>query len=113
MMIVRETCIALAGLLLGASGIDGWAIVVNPRLSPRELDQIRDHSGARRLFFTTAVSKEAASHAVRYEATVGSLGPLSDIGFSALNQATTPEPVEASAARQVAVLIYTSGTTGT
>src|SRR5258708_470794 len=113
MMIVSENCIALAGLLLAASRIDAWAIVVNPRLSPRELDQIRDHSGARRVFFATGVSKEAASHAVRYEATVGSLGPLSDIGFSALNQATTPEPVESSAARQVAVLIYTSGTTGT
>ena len=113
MMIVSENCIALAGLLLAASRIDAWAIVVNPRLSPREFDQIRYHSGARRVFFTTGVSKEAASHAARYEATVGSLGPLSDIGFSALNQATTPEPVESSAARQVAVLIYTSGTTGT
>jgi len=46
MMIVSENCIALAGLLLAASRIDAWAIVVNPRLSPRELDQIRDHSGA-------------------------------------------------------------------
>src|SRR5258705_6854936 len=113
MMIVSENCIALAGLLLAASRIDAWAIVVNPRLSPRELDQIRDHSGARRVVFTTAVSNEAASHAARYEATIGSIGPPSDIGFSALNQATTPEPVESSAARQVAGLIYTSGTTGT
>lgn len=112
-MIVSENCIALAGLLLAASRIDAWAIVVNPRLSPRELDQIRDHCGARRVFFTTGVSKEAASHAARYEATVGHVGPLSDIGIGALNEATTPEPVEASGARQVAVLIYTSGTTGT
>src|SRR6266446_3518554 len=113
MMIVSENCIALAGLLLAASRIDAWAIVVNPRLSPRELDQIRDHSGARGVFFTAGVSKEAARHAARYEATIGSLGPLSDIGIGALNEATSPEPVEASSARQVAVLIYTSGTTGT
>src|SRR5467141_3045279 len=113
MMIVSENCIALAGLLLAASRIDAWAIVVNPRLSPRELDQIRDHSGARRVFFTTSVSKEAASHAARYEATIGSVGPLSDIGIGTINVATTPEPVEASGAQQVAVLIYTSGTTGT
>src|SRR5712672_3287179 len=112
-MIVSENCIALAGLLLAASRIDAWAIVVNPRLSPRELDQIREHSGARRVFFTTAVSKEAASHAARYEATIGSVGPLSDIGIGTINVATTPEPVEVSGARQVAVLIYTSGTTGT
>src|SRR5260370_999262 len=113
LMIVSENCIALAGLLLAASRIDAWAIVVNPRLSPRELDQIRDHSGARRVFFATSVSKEAANHAARYEATVGHIGPLSDIGIGTINVATTPEPVEASGARQVAVLIYTSGTTGT
>jgi acyl-CoA synthetase (AMP-forming)/AMP-acid ligase II len=113
MMIVSENCIALAGLLLAASRIDAWAIVVNPRLSPRELDQIRDHSGARRVFFTAGISKEAANHAARYEAAIGRVGPLNDIGIGALNETTVPEPVEASSARQVAVLIYTSGTTGT
>jgi long-chain acyl-CoA synthetase len=113
MMIVSENCIALAGLLLAASRIDAWAIVVNPRLAPRELDQIRDHSGARRVMFTAGVSKEAAAHAARYEAAVGRIGPLVDVGIGALNEATTAEPVEASSARQVAVLIYTSGTTGT
>ena len=35
------------------------------------------------------------------------------IGVGALNEITSPEPVEQDAARQVAVLIYTSGTTGT
>jgi long-chain acyl-CoA synthetase len=112
MMIVSENCIALAGLLLAASRIDAWAIVVNPRLSLRELDQIRDHSGARRVFFTAGVSKEAASHAARYEAAIGRIGPLNDVSVGALNEAATAEPVEESGARQVAVLIYTSGTTG-
>src|SRR5258708_1526755 len=64
-MIVSENCIALAALLLAASRIDAWAIVCNPRLSARELDLIRDHSGARRMFFTDRVSKEAAAHASR------------------------------------------------
>lgn len=113
MMIVSENCIALAGLLFAASQIDAWAIVVNPRLSPRELDQIRDHSGSRRMFFTTDISAEAANHAQRVGATIGKVGPLENIGISALNEATSPEPVETSPAKQVAVLIYTSGTTGT
>lgn len=112
MMIVSENCIALAGLLLAASRIDAWAIVVNPRLAPRELDQIRDHSGARRVFFTVGISKEAASHAARHGATIGRVGPLNDVGIGALNEAAAVEPVEESGARQVAVLIYTSGTTG-
>ncbi len=63
MIIVSENCIALAALLLAASRLDAWAIVANPRLSARELDQIRDHSGARRMFFTSRISKEAAAHA--------------------------------------------------
>src|SRR6266851_3228621 len=112
-IIVSENCIALAALLLAASRIDAWAIVANPRLSARELDQIRDHSGARRIFFTAAVSKEAVAHASRCEAEVRQLGPLKEIGVSALNEGTTAELVEIDPAKQVAVLIYTSGTTGT
>jgi long-chain acyl-CoA synthetase len=112
-MLVSENSIPLACLLFAASRLDAWAIVANPRLSPRELDQIRDHSGARRMFFTAGVSEEAAAHAARYDAPVRDIGSLRGIGVSALNQTTQPEPVEADGARQVAVLIYTSGTTGT
>ena len=113
MMIVSENCIALAGLLLAASRIDAWAIVANPRLSARELDQIRDHSGARRMFFTADVSREAAGHASRCGAEIRQLGPLKQIGVSTLNDGAVAEPVETDGAKQVAVLIYTSGTTGT
>ncbi|MGF6312787.1 long-chain acyl-CoA synthetase [Bradyrhizobium sp. i1.8.4] len=112
MMIVSENSIPLACLLLAASRLDVWSIVVNPRLSPRELDQIRDHSGARRVLLTADVSQEAATHAVRYEANVQDVGPLR-VAVTGLNMATVAEPVEADGANQVAVLIYTSGTTGT
>jgi long-chain acyl-CoA synthetase len=112
-MLVSENSIPLACLLLAASRLDAWAIVANPRLSPRELGQIRDHSGARRIFFTAQVSEEAAAHATRYEAPLQVVGPLHGIGVSALNHETKAEPVETDGARQVAVLIYTSGTTGT
>ena len=110
LMLVSENAIPLACLLLAASRLDAWAIVANPRLSPRELDQIRDHSGARRMFFTAEVSEEAAAHATRYDAPVQDVGPLHGIGVSPLNRETQPEPVEADGTRQVAVLIYTSGT---
>jgi long-chain acyl-CoA synthetase len=112
MMIVSENCIALVALLFAASRLDAWAIVANPRLSAREIDQIRDHSGARRLFFTTSVSKEAAAQAARLNAEIRNISPLREIGVSGLNLATLAEPVEDDAAKQVAVLIYTSGTTG-
>ena len=113
LIIASENCIALAGLLLAASTLDAWTIVMNPRLSAREINQIRDHSGARRMFLTVGVSKEAAAHAEHLGAVVQVLGPLKDIGVTDLNSDTEPEQVEADRAKQVAVLIYTSGTTGT
>ena len=113
MMIVSENSIPLACLLLAASRLDAWPIVVNPRLSLREVDQIRDHSSARRVFFTIDVSKEAAAHANRYGVPVLNVGPINGIGVSALREDTTPEPIDADGAKQVAALIYTSGTTGT
>ena len=61
MIIVSENSIALAGLLLAASRIAAWAIVVNPRLSARELDQIREHSGARRVFLAAGVLERGRS----------------------------------------------------
>ena len=113
MIIVSENCIALAALLLATSRLDAWAIVANPRLSARELDQIRDHSGSRRMFFTSSISKEAAAHASRYGAENRRIGPLLEMGVDPLNESATVEPVEADPVKQVAVLIYTSGTTGT
>ena len=113
MIIVSENCIALAALLLATSRLDAWAIVANPRLSARELDQIRDHSGARRMFFTSGISKEAAAHASRYGAGNQRIGPLLEVGVGPLNESATVEPVESDSVKQVAVLIYTSGTTGT
>ena len=113
MIVVSENCIALAGLLLAASRLDAWAIVANPRLTAREIDQIREHSRARLVLLTSAVSREAAAHAARLDAKPRQIGPLKDIAVSALNEDVVPEPVDDDPAKQIAVLIYTSGTTGT
>jgi hypothetical protein len=37
---------ALAAFVFAGSELDAWAIVANPRLPPRELDQIHVHSDA-------------------------------------------------------------------
>lgn len=111
-MIASENSVALATLLFASSKLDAWGISVNPRLSPRELDQIYDHSGARRAFFVTGSSKEATAHAVRRRASIDGLGPFADVAVGKLNEVAVPEPMHASSAAQVAALIYTSGTTG-
>ena len=93
-LLASENSVALAALIFACSELDAWPVVVNSRLSPRELDQIYAHSGARRIFITTEISKEAAAHTTRLGAELHRVGPLSGIGVSTLNETTGPEPVE-------------------
>ncbi|CAN5554697.1 AMP-binding protein [soil metagenome] len=111
-MVVSENSLALAALVLATSALDAWSVVVNPRLSERELDQIRDHCSARLLYYTVEVSELAAAHARRHDAHEVEMGPLGTLAASPLNETTEPEPIEEDSARQVAALLYTSGTTG-
>ena len=111
-MVASENSVALGAILFAIGKLDAWAIAVNPRLSARELEQIRSHSGARLVIFNSALSKEAADHALRTGAAIRSIGPFGGLGVGPLNEETQAEPVEADAARQVAALMYTSGTTG-
>jgi long-chain acyl-CoA synthetase len=111
-MIVSENSLALAAILLAASEIDAWSVVVNPRLSAREIDLIRDHSGARRVFYMVGVSENARPHADRHGAAIVALHQLGTLGIGPLNEEAVPEPVETDRSRQVAALVYTSGTTG-
>jgi long-chain acyl-CoA synthetase len=64
-LLASENSVALASFIFACSTLDAWPVVVNPRLSPRELDQIHVHSGALRILMTAEVSREAAGHAVR------------------------------------------------
>jgi acyl-CoA synthetase (AMP-forming)/AMP-acid ligase II len=111
-MIVSENSLALVALILAAAEIDAWSVAVNPRLSAREVDLIREHSGARRVFYAIEVSDAARRHAERHDADIAVLRGLGPLGVGPLNRDTAPEPVEADRSRQVAALVYTSGTTG-
>jgi long-chain acyl-CoA synthetase len=116
-MIVGENCREFVALLLATTAMDAWPVLVNARLSPREVDEIRDHCGARRVLYTTSVSPHAADHAKRHNAAILNIDGLGLIGGGALNQDVVPEPIDSSRgegliADRVAALIYTSGTTG-
>ncbi|HUB64836.1 MAG TPA: AMP-binding protein [Methylocella sp.] len=112
LMVVNENCRALVAIWLAAAELEAWPVVVSARLSDREIDEIRDHCGARRIIYTSAASASAKAHAARHGA--AGLNPewLGPIHLGPLNDTTVPEPVEASGADRVATLIYTSGTTG-
>jgi long-chain acyl-CoA synthetase len=111
-MIVCENCRAFVAILLALAGLDAWPVLVNARLSAREVDEIRDHCGARRVIFTTSVSPQAREHAKRHGAVMREAAGLGPIALGPLNERVAPEPIDPEAAQRVAALIYTSGTTG-
>jgi long-chain acyl-CoA synthetase len=111
-MVMGENCRAFAAVLLAIAGLDAWCIPVNPRLSAREIDAIRDHCDARRVIYLTAASTHAEEHANRSGALIEEVCDLGSVGIGPLNENAEPEPIDDDAGNRVAVLIYTSGTTG-
>jgi acyl-CoA synthetase (AMP-forming)/AMP-acid ligase II len=111
-MIVGENCREFVALLLAASAMDIWPVLVNARLSPPEVDQIREHCGARRVLYTTSVSPHAGDHARRHSAIVQEVDGVGTVGIGALNADVEIEPLDPEIPNRVAALIYTSGTTG-
>jgi long-chain acyl-CoA synthetase len=111
-MIVCENCRALVAILLALARLDAWPVLVSSRMSAREVDEIRDHCGARRVLYTTPVAVQAREHAKRHGADIQEATPVGPIAVGPLYENVEPEPVDAEPAQRVAALIYTSGTTG-
>ena len=52
--------------LLAAARLRAWAVPLNARLSPAEVDTIRAHCDPRITIYTAGVSADAKAHAVRH-----------------------------------------------
>jgi len=111
-MLVGENCCAAVAVFLAANLMGAWPVVVNARLSDREIDEICEHSGARRIVFTIAASLRARNHHQRYGGATAEPADFGPVGVGPLNETARPEPMESDRANAVAALIYTSGTTG-
>jgi acyl-CoA synthetase (AMP-forming)/AMP-acid ligase II len=83
-MLVNENCRALIALILAAGRIDAWAVIVNARLSEREIATIREHCGARRTIYTTTVSDDAVAHAERHGAERVDIPGLGEVALGLL-----------------------------
>lgn len=110
-MLVSENCAAQIALLFAAAELEAWPVIVNARLSEREIEVIREHCVPRVLLFTSAISSDARVHAERYQAVDTDIGGLGMVAITAPDAAAVAEP--AALAADVAAMIYTSGTTGT
>jgi len=111
-MIVGENCSAFVAIWFALADIDAWPVLVNARLSAREVDEIRSHCGARLVLYTTSISHHAREHAKRHLAVVQSAGALGPIAVGAIEEGVVPEVIDSDVSQRVAALIYTSGTTG-
>src|SRR5271163_2300813 len=113
-MIVIENCRAFVAILFALTAMDAWPVLVNSKLSAREVDEIREHCGARRVLYMTAVSPQATQHAKRHNAVIAPVGNLGPLGVGPLNENVQPEQIDPNEPTEnhVGALIYTSGTTG-
>lgn len=109
-MIVGENGRALPALLLAASALDVWTVIVNARLSAPEIDNIRRDCEPARIIYTPECSREANTLARDNDASFETLDWLGELGVSAAMPCNL-EPVIDDGS-QVAAMIYTSGTTG-
>ena len=110
-MVVCENALVLVCLLMALSEMDAWTVIVNARLSDRELDHIYHHCDPRCAIFTVTVSDDAKQHAQRHQANNIHIPDVDTVAVSGLRD-VTPEPVCLKGADQVFAMIYTTGTTG-
>jgi acyl-CoA synthetase (AMP-forming)/AMP-acid ligase II len=104
-VIVAENSLAQVASLFAASTLDACAVPVNPRLSARELDAIRDHAQPRATVYAIGIAPEIDAHAQRHEARAVDIDGIGRVALSAGSG-------EGSPLDGVAAMVYTTGTTG-
>src|SRR5688572_25625230 len=107
--IVSENSVELVALLFATSARRACAVILNPRLSPRELDAIVEHAQPRCIVFASDWADEIESHAARLGASPVAVCPLRRL---ALSVGRPPANVTAPTDADVAAIVYTSGTSG-
>lgn len=112
LMLVCENSIAAITAIFAASTLDVIVAIINARLSPREIDAIREDCMPRRVIYTDLVSANAAEHGKRHAAADIDFGAIGMLKVAELNADCVPSEVFQDNKRQVAVLTYTTGTTG-
>jgi long-chain acyl-CoA synthetase len=109
-MIVAENCIALIATLFATSKLDACAVIVNSRLSARELDAIRDHAQPRRTLLTVGIAADVDAHARRLAAANREVADVGMLAMASSDNASRSEPPADT--KGVAAIVYTSGTSG-
>ena len=96
-LFLAENSVAATVLALATSAIDAWTVLVNARLSPREIDDFIAHSGARIALYMTHVSASAQAHAERHGARSVDFPYIGPVHVGPLNAAAVAEAVHTAA----------------
>ncbi|MEL6372458.1 MAG: AMP-binding protein [Pseudomonadota bacterium] len=110
-LIVNENACAAAIAYLAATRVRAWPILLNARLTAREIAAITAHAQPQLALYTHAVSADAARHADAAGAKTVTLTAGGRLAIAGPYGAT-PEPDNPDPARCVGAMLYTSGTTG-
>ncbi|MCB1691320.1 MAG: AMP-binding protein [Pseudomonadales bacterium] len=110
-MLVAENGAALVTMVLALSEMDAVAVIINARLSARELDMIEADADPRLVIYTVSDSVNAGEvadsrRAARHRFAVGEIAETPV-------RASEPEVTGEPPTSQVLAMIYTTGTTGT
>lgn len=108
-MLIAENGPGLMAMFLALSELDAVAVVINARLSDREIDLIQADCDPKLLLCTVDDSADAKAHGVRLGARPCDFSVAS---FSYLNCAGEPDQVSDDPADLTLAMIYTTGTTG-
>ncbi|RCW64115.1 acyl-CoA synthetase (AMP-forming)/AMP-acid ligase II [Pseudorhodoferax soli] len=113
MVMVGENSLDMVVVLLAAIQAGGWAVPLNARMAPGEIDGICAHCEPRLVYFASSASAEAAAHAQRLRA---GAAPAELAGGQLLQcegAGTAADGSDNGSADDVALMVYTSGSTGT
>lgn len=109
-MLIAENGPGLMSLFLALSELDAIAVVINARLSDREIDLICEDCDPRLVVCTVDDSSDAMKHGQRFGAEPVQ---LSIANFSCARREVESEKVTDDPSELVLAMIYTTGTTGT
>lgn len=108
-MLIAENGPGLMAMFLACSELDAVAVVINARLSDREIDLIRTDCDPKLIVCTVDDSADAERHGQRLGTEIVQ---LSVARFSAMAGTGNPDPAPDNPAELTLAMIYTTGTTG-
>ncbi|MEP6872920.1 MAG: class I adenylate-forming enzyme family protein [Burkholderiales bacterium] len=118
-VLVGENSVDMVVLLLAVTRLRAWAVPLNARMSPAEIDAICAHAEPALVYCASRSSTEAAEHARRLGAVRAEAAPLADglvavrAGEGTCSDGSGESSSDSGSPDEVALMIYTSGSTGT